>query len=154
MQINTEINMSGWEQGEIVRLLKGQPGTRYQEGDVLERTIMRDWVRSLLHTSIVDVEFVKSDGSIRVMKCTLNYDHIPPAAIPKGPSLKGFNGITSSNPDYVTELYPFDSVINLKEDSEKPKEETSIKVYDVEASAWRSFRYDRLRKITSTISFE
>jgi hypothetical protein len=43
---------------------------------------------------------------------------------------------------------------NVLEDIEMPKEETNIRVYDTEANGWRSFRYDRLRRISATVSFE
>ena len=132
-----------WEQAEVVRLLKGQPGTQYQEGTDVDRTIIRDWIRSLLHATIVTVEFYKSDGSLRNMVCTLNTEHIPPAPIP--PVIVNSTGESA------------DGVKRKKkvtENLEKPQEETAIKVYDLEAHGWRSFRYDRLCKITATLSFE
>jgi hypothetical protein len=36
----------------------------------------------------------------------------------------------------------------------KPEENHTQKVFDLDASAWRSFRYDRLKKVTATMSFE
>ena len=35
-----------WSKQETVRLLKGAPGTQYQEADDTAKTIIRDWVRS------------------------------------------------------------------------------------------------------------
>lgn len=32
---------------------------------------------SLLKTEVVDIEFVKRDGSTRLMTCTLSEDHLP-----------------------------------------------------------------------------
>lgn len=136
-----------WEQAEIVRLLKGQPGTQYQEGTDSERTIIRNWIRSLLQSTVATVEFVKLDGSLREMKCTLNYEYIPAAATPKTIPM-----MTASNSTASVDGIKRNK--NLQEDLELPKEETSIRVYDTEANGWRSFRYDRLRKITTTIGFE
>jgi hypothetical protein len=36
----------------------------------------------------------------------------------------------------------------------KPEELHTQKVFDLDAGAWRSFRYDRLKKVTATMSFE
>jgi len=131
-----------WEQAEIVRLLKGQPGTQYQEADEANRHIIRDWIRGLLRTSVVTVEFVKSDGTVREMKCTLNEDFIPQASIPTGPAIPVITGAVAEKKKSK----------NLQEDL-APKEETAIKVYDTEVGAWRSFRYDRLQKISATLDF-
>ena len=52
---NREFIMDGimsadmWEKQEVVRLLKGAPGTMYQEADDVNKTIMRDWIKSLLN---------------------------------------------------------------------------------------------------------
>ena len=79
-----------WEKQEVVRLLKGAPGTMYQEADDTEKTVMRDWVRSLLQKQPVTVTFVKADGTVRDMLCTLDWYRIPPKEIkPKTPSANG-----------------------------------------------------------------
>jgi len=70
-----DINM--WEKQEVVRLLKGAPGTQYQEADDANKAIIRDWVRSLLQRQPITVTFVKADGTDRQMRCTLNSDFIP-----------------------------------------------------------------------------
>ena len=67
-----------WEQQEVFRLLKSQPGTAYQESDETGRTIFRDWVRGLLEVSEITVTFVKADGTLRDMRCTLERKRIPP----------------------------------------------------------------------------
>jgi hypothetical protein len=36
----------------------------------------------------------------------------------------------------------------------KPEENHTQKVFDLDAGAWRSFRYDRLKKVTAAMSFE
>jgi hypothetical protein len=71
-------NPMTWEQQEVFRLLKAQPGTAYQESDETVRHIFRDWVRKLLEVSEITVTFVKADGTLRDMRCTLDRDRIPP----------------------------------------------------------------------------
>jgi hypothetical protein len=44
----------------------------------------KDWLRGLLKTNIVQLEFMKKDGTLREMKCTLREDKIPEASRPKG----------------------------------------------------------------------
>jgi len=128
-----------WEKQEVVRLLKGAPGTQYQEADDTNKTIMRDWVTSLLNKQEITVKFTKADGTDRDMKCTLNWDLIPP------PPPKPVTG-------------PVDGIV--LESAKKPRKEPKapdpavIKVYDLEAQAWRSFRMDRLKKITAELVFE
>ena len=68
-----------WEQQEVFRLLKSQPGTMYQESDETGRHIFRDWMRGVLEVTEITITFVKADGTLRDMRCTLNHDLIPPA---------------------------------------------------------------------------
>jgi WYL_2, Sm-like SH3 beta-barrel fold len=123
-----------WEQNETVRLLTGTPGTQYQESSETNQHIIRDWVRRLLQTTEVKVEFVKSDGTLRVMRCTLNPEQFPvvPTNVPAGP------------------------VDGIVLESKKPRKEPdvhSIRVYDLDIGEWRSFRFDRLQSVTVTLSF-
>jgi hypothetical protein len=136
-----------WEQNEVVRLLKSQPGTQYQESNSDDRTVMRDWVRSMLQAGIVTVEFVKADGSVREMQCTLNSRYIPISTIPAG-------DLYSIENNSVTLIDGIKRKSTVKEDSAESKEATAIRVYDTEAAAWRSFRYDRLRKISASVDFQ
>ena len=115
-----------WSKQEMVRLLKSAPGTQYQEADDTQKIVIRDWVRSLLQAGSVSIEFVKADGTIRQMKCTLNNDLI--------------------KWETVTE-----SALPKKERKE-PTEDV-VRVYDLEKEEWRSFRFDRLHKITAELSF-
>ena len=127
-----------WQKQEVVRLLKGAPGTAYQEADDTNRTIMRDWVNSLLNKQEITVQFTKADGTERDMKCTLNWDLIPAK-------------------EAKATLGPVDGIVK---ESAKPRhapkepDPAVIKVYDLEAQAWRSFRMDRLKKITAELSFQ
>ena len=122
-----------WEQSETVRLLTGRPGTQYQESDETNQAIIRDWVRRLLQTTEVEVEFVKSDGTLRVMRCTTDPDKIPvvPAKVNTGP----VDGI-------VTESKP-----------RKQPDPHSIRVFDLDQQAWRSFRFDRLQRVSASLKF-
>ena len=132
-------NPMNWERQEIFRLLKSQPGTMYQEADKTGRHIFRDWVRSLLEVAEITVTFVKADGSLRDMRCTLDRDRIPPQP-----------------PRELNKAPPAGTV---REDREiaaliEPEESHTQKVFDLDAGAWRSFRYDRLKKVSATMSFE
>lgn len=132
-------NPMTWEQQEVFRLLKAQPGTAYQESDETGRHIFRDWMRSLLDVSEVTVTFVKADGSIRDMRCTLDQDLIPPQP-PRA--------------ERPAKTAPVDGIVRESKEVKKPEESHTQKVFDLDAGAWRSFRYDRLKKVTATVSFE
>ena len=128
-----------WEQQEVIRLLKGAPGTQYQEADDANRHVMRDWVRSLLDKQPITVTFTKADGTDRTMRCTLNGTFIPQ----KPPMVS----ITGRVDGLVTES------IKPRKQPKEP-DPAVIKVWDLDADAWRSFRMDRLKKISAELSFE
>ena len=121
-----------WEKQEVVRLLKGAPGTQYQEADDTNKSIIRDWVRSLLQKDAVTIVFVKADGTDREMRCTLNWDQIPMHKHPGQPSIDGL----------------------VRESQErKQPDEHSLRVFDLDKGEWRSFRFERLKKVTAELSF-
>jgi hypothetical protein len=120
-----------WEQQEIVRLLKNTPGTQYQEADDTGKAVIRDWVRSLLQKDEITVTFVKADGTDREMRCTLNPEKLPPAPVASG---------------------PVDGIVKESRERKKP-DEHSLRVYDLDKSEWRSFRFDRLKKVTTELNF-
>ena len=127
-----------WEKQEVFRLLKGQPGTYYQEADESGREQMRNWVKGLLSNTEVTVKFIKADGTVREMLCTLDHSKIPAKTAPAT-----VVSASTANVDGLTE-------------SKKPRKEPdphSIRVYDLEKAEWRSFRYDRLQKISAEIDF-
>ena len=129
------MDITTWEKQEVVRLLKGAPGTQYQETDDAGKVIIREWVKSLLQKSTVTVTFVKADGTDREMLCTLNWDYIPSAAI------------------IIPTRAPVDGIVK---ESKKPRKEPdphSLRVFDVEKQEWRSFRFDRLKKVTAELNF-
>jgi hypothetical protein len=47
-----------------------------------------------------------------------------------------------------------DGIVRESKEVTKPEESHTQKVFDLDAGVWRSFRYDRLKKVTATMSFE
>ena len=115
-----------WEKQETMRLLQGKPGTVYQEGDEKDRAAYRTWLKSMLRNGVTNVTFVKADGSLRTMKATLDPVIIPAPAIP--------------------------GAVVTENKQEKATNDDVCKVWDTEAAAWRSFRYDRIKSITIELS--
>ena len=124
-----------WEKQEVVRLLQGAPGTQYQEADETGKAIIRDWVRSLLQKRPITVTFTKSDGTVRDMKCTLDWTFVPTDKQPKGP-----------------DTTPVDGIVKESRQRKDPDVHT-LRVFDTEKLEWRSFRFDRLQKITAELNF-
>ena len=112
------------EKQETMRLLQGRPGTMYQESTEQEKETYRKWIKDLLRTGVTSIEFVKNDGTLRTMRATLDYTYIPPVTGTVTP-------VTESKEHKPT-----------KENNEV------CKVWDTEAEAWRSFRYDRIKRIS------
>ena len=126
-----------WEKDEVVRLLRSQPGTQYQEADDQVKEQIRSWVRGLLTNSEVTVTFTKADGTDRDMLCTLDHSRIP---------------VVIAKP--ISTTAPVDGIVR---ESRKPKKEPdphSIRVFDLEKQEWRSFRFERLKKVTATLDFQ
>jgi hypothetical protein len=122
-----------WEKDEVVCLLRSQPGTQFQEADDQVKEQIREWVRGLLQNSEVTVTFTKADGTDRDMLCTLDHSRIT-----------------------VSIIKPV-SVDGIVRESRKPRKEPdphSIRVFDLEKQEWRSFRFERLRKVTATLDFQ
>jgi len=90
------------------------------------------------------VDFVKADGTERSMRCTLDSNRIPHAAAPKSISVPAeIQDSSTANIDGLTE-------------SRKPRKQPdphSVRVFDTEKNEWRSFRFDRLQKITAELDF-
>lgn len=120
-----------WEKQEMVRLLKSAPGTQYQEADDTNKMIIRDWIKSLLQNGAITVTFTKADGTDREMLCTLNPEQLPEPNVPVG---------------------PVDGIVKETKERKKP-DEHSLRVFDLEKNEWRSFRFDRLKKVTAELKF-
>jgi WYL_2, Sm-like SH3 beta-barrel fold len=112
-----------FNKSEVWRLLNGAPGSWYQEAEEAQREELRTWMRQALHEQQVQVKFVKTDGTMRVMNCTLNED-------------LGAKIVNKESSD--------------KTNTKQPNLEVCT-VWDCEANGWRSFRWDRLREINFTI---
>lgn len=77
----------------------------------------RSDVIDLLKREIVDIEFVKKDGTIRPMMCTLREE-----SLPKQVDIEELINTRKGNPDVLA-------------------------VFDVINQGWRSFRWDSLKKV-------
>jgi hypothetical protein len=117
-----------WDKQEVIRMLKNQPGTHYQECSDAEKKVFRDWLRGMLQQTSVKVDFVKADGSTRQMNCTLNWNMIPADKQPAGTTV-----VESASPSRDSEV---------------------LRVFDLEKTEWRSFRFDRLQAVSLTIGME
>ena len=125
-----ELENTLWEQNEVIRILSGKPGTAYQQADDENKALFRDWVKKLLQNEEVTVEFIKSDGTLRTMRCTLDTTRFDFPSTPVKTTVDG-RPRAPRNPSA-------DAV-------------ASQTVWDLDANQWRSFRYDRLKNITVSI---
>jgi len=115
-----------FEKEQVWRRLSGngEYENYYCLADEAERESLRTWVKDLLHSQAVMVEFVKADGSIRVMKCTLS-------------DLYGAKYTQTP----IVENAAAEAVATKKVNTD------TCPVWDIDAGAWRSFRWDRLKRI-------
>lgn len=79
-----------------------------------EATWRNEFLKSNLQTSVVNVTFIKKDGTQRVMRCTLR-----PDLLPQQTDLEEAVQKKTPNPDVLA-------------------------VWDLEKEGWRSFRYDSI----------
>jgi hypothetical protein len=107
-----------FEKSQLWRELSGDPGNYYCQASELERDIFRKWLRDLLKTTEATVDFIKADGEFRSMKCTLSESH-------------GAKYVVNENQD---------------KPKKTPNPEVCV-VWDTTQQAWRSFRWDRIKKI-------
>jgi hypothetical protein len=112
--------MMTFEETVMWNRLTDQVGNYYTEAAEPERESFRIWLKGLLHTDKITVEFIKSDGSTRVMNCTLNKD-------------------------LGAKYHTKENVIEHREPRKVNND--SCPVWDCDANAWRSFRWDRLKRI-------
>ena len=81
--------------------------------------IFKRWLKSHLAYGPTTVVFTKKDGTERVMNCTTNPELVP-----------------------AVEL-----VENAEPKKEKKVNEEVMPVYDLEAKAWKSFRWDSIKQV-------
>lgn len=110
-----------FEQQEAWRRLSGKDGTWYQEASEEERATFRNWTREILHEREIAVTFTKADGSIRNMRCTLN------------------EALGASVP------------VNTTVKTQRKNEQLVCSVWDCDKKQWRSFRWDRVKRIEFSI---
>lgn len=119
------MNMT-FEQRTMWERLKGTPGNYYSQAAEPERDQFRSMIKDALYNGTVVVEFVKADGSTRVMTCTLSEAH---------------GAKFTDTPDK-----------ELKEGKPGTKVNNEVqKVWDQDAASWRSFRWDRLNRVEFSI---
>ena len=80
--------------------------------------IFKKWLKGHLAYGPTTVVFTKKDGTERVMLCTTNSELVPPVEIKEGVEKK-----------------------------EKKINEEVMPVYDIEAKAWKSFRWDSIKQV-------
>lgn len=88
-----------------------------------ELALFKKWLKSHLAFGPVTVTFIKKDGSERVMECTTSTSLVPPVEIKESTEPK----------------------------KEKKKNEDVMPVYDLEAKAWKSFRWDSIKQVRFTL---
>jgi hypothetical protein len=84
--------------------------------------LFKKWLKGHLKFGPVTLTFIKKDGTERVMKCT-------------------------TNPTYI--LFKDPAVLESKK--EKKINEDVMPVYDMQAGAWRSFRWDSVTQVEFTL---
>ena len=86
-----------------------------------DKTSFREWIQDALHSGVTLVEFLKADGTNRVMKCTLS--------------------------DLHGAKYTSTPMVETAANKPKKVNTDTCPVWDVDVGAWRSFRWDRLKRI-------
>ena len=107
-------------------MMNDKDGQWYAQADETERQIFREWVNSVLRMHKTEVEFVKSDGTLRKMSATLDPLIVPPAPAPKVLAEGEVAKVKKANPEVCS-------------------------VWDIEAQGWRSFRFDRVVNINFSL---
>jgi hypothetical protein len=110
----------------VWKRLSSNPGEYYSGAAEPERDSFRQLVKRALQSNTVLVEFVKADGTVRAMNCTLSED-------------LGAKYTVNESADNPTAVAGPGSARKVNSDV--------CKIWDVDQAAWRSFRWDRLRRI-------
>jgi hypothetical protein len=84
-----------------------------------EVKLFKKWLRSHLAFGPTTVVFTKKDGTERVMLCTTNPELVPKVEIVEGAEPK----------------------------KERKANDEVMPVYDLEAAAWKSFRWDSVKQV-------
>lgn len=81
------------------------------------------WLKGHLSYGPVTVVFNKKDGSERTMECTTSFELVPKVEVKESTEIK----------------------------KEKKKNDEVMPVYDLEAKAWKSFRWDSIKQVRFTL---
>jgi hypothetical protein len=96
----------------------------------------KSWLKNILYTNIVEILFTKTDGTERLMNCTLRGDMIK-----LKPVVLDFEEMSENKTTTAT--------IKIRK---TPKQsENTLRVYDLDKSEWRSFRIRSLKNIYTLI---
>ena len=88
--------------------------------------VFKIWLTEMLDFNTITVTFVKKDGSERVMNCTTSKKIVPQEPV-------------------IEDTVP---------KKEKQKNDDVKPVYDIDSKAWRSFRWDAVKRIEFNIGKE
>ena len=107
------------DQQKMWSTISDAPASYYVSASEDERQAMREWTTGVMREREILIEFEKSDGTSREMRCTLQESVVPK---------------------------------NTQENDTKRKYNPDVcVVWDLALNQWRSFRWDRLRKIQFTL---
>jgi hypothetical protein len=84
-----------------------------------ETEAFKQWLKGMLATNTVTVQFTKKDGTDRTMLCTTNSKLVPTFEIKETTELK----------------------------KERKVNDATMCVFDLESKAWKSFRWDSVKKV-------
>lgn len=112
--------------------------TTLSEKDV---KIFKRWLKSHLAYGPTTVVFTKKDGTERVMTCTTNADLVPQESVTLEEAIAEHN---ASLPHQTNTANPVDFP---KVKKERKVNEDVMPVYDLEAKAWKSFRWDSIKEV-------
>jgi hypothetical protein len=92
----------------------------------------KEYIQNILFENIAIVTFTKKDGTSRVMKCTLD-----PEILPKKLPLP----VIEESANFLEEMF---KAADPKSNPPRNDNSNVICVWDIENSAWKSFRLDSI----------
>jgi hypothetical protein len=110
-----------FDKAQTWRKISDQPGNYYCQANEKEREYFRGFIKGLMGEKQITIEFEKADGTPREMICTLSEQHGAKYAVNE-------------------------SVPGTEQKTRKQNSDVCV-AWDCELKAWRSFRWDRLKRI-------
>jgi len=95
--------------------------------------LFKKWLKSHIAYGPTTVIFTKKDGTERVMNCTTNSELVP------------------SEPIVEAHITNTDNPIDFPVKKENKINEEVMRVYDLDAKGWRSFRWDSIKQVRFTL---